>query len=517
MQLYFAGEPIMRNFTKKFLFLSTIALMMIQPVFAANNELDIINIDEVGSNNRIKFAYPGIEYRIVIAAYGGMYPFTWELLQSPTGMTIDEDTGEITWANPSIEDTGCTVQVKVTDSESLTDTESYTITVTSSTDRFLFVSTSDDGSPTGTISDPYGSLDDFWKSNQANKIVYLRGGTHTYPHNGSNSDRTIHRVNLESTNPIAFLGYPGETVYMDGEYGEADQYCWRMDNEDHYFQNIIFTNIYYYGIAIVGGSDHATFYNCIFQNTYSDADSHNQSSINTMSGDHNNLVVFGCTFDSHQSGSNYSAIECYDVNYSVIQNNVFGSTGTRGLFFKSNSDHVLVRHNQFFGMTTSYGGIQIYGSLSGAGQSNIEISFNLFKEDVHGIYIYAKNPDPPDVIRIFRNTFVGTDLVLHSNNEGTVYGSTAVYIENNILQNSLSDSSGYGDFNNGHIAFSEIEEAEYNNIDNNRSDNLTGTSGAVDEDGLLVNRGYVGTFGWETEDGMSIETPTDFRVISSYP
>ncbi|HOF42896.1 MAG TPA: hypothetical protein PLF86_03520, partial [Candidatus Moranbacteria bacterium] len=42
---------------------------------AANYPLEIINVEEVGENNRIRFAYPGIEYNVVIAAEGGAYPF----------------------------------------------------------------------------------------------------------------------------------------------------------------------------------------------------------------------------------------------------------------------------------------------------------------------------------------------------------------------------------------------------------------------------------------------------------
>lgn len=481
-------------------FLVIIFCLASSTLHAANYTLDIINVDEVGANNRIKYAYPGIEYKVVIAAFGGTYPFEWELLQSPAGMSIDSSTGEIAWSNPS---TGGTVQVKVTDAESNTDTESYTVSVTSSTDRFLFVATSDDGSPTGAIDDPYGSLDDFWGSDHGGKIVYLRSGVHEYPKTGTNDIRTINRVALESTNPLAYIGYPGETVTLDSENAGASSYCWYTSETDHYFQNIIFNDIYYYGMAIVGASTYLTVYDCTFTNTYSDDGHHNQGSINFMSGpSHTNLVIFGNIFSGHHSsgeGDNYHGIETYDVTESVIQDNEFNGTGNCGIFIKGSTSYIAIRHNVFSGPTEAwYGGVDIYGE---SGHHDIELSFNLFKDD-ESIFLRTTGGLSVAItdIKIFRNTILSS--IRYRNDDANINwqdGSVEVY--DNVIQNSITDSGTIpGDFNRDHFEYDDITQTEFDALTGDHIDNLVGSSGIVDSGGLLIGSyrdTYLGVVGFE--------------------
>lgn len=392
------------------------------------------------------------------------------------------------------------MEVKVTDSELSTDIESFTITVTSSTDKFLFVDTSDDGTPTGAIDDPYGSLDDFWTSDHTGKIVYFRSGTHIYPKTGVDWDRTIHRIRIEATNPIGYLGYPGETVTLNGEYsvGTAEEsYCWYTLIADNYFQNIIFDNIYYYGISVAGESDRLTIYDCTFQNTYSDDDSHNQSSINYMSGNnHDNQIIMGNTFSSHQSGSNYHGVETYDVVDSVIQDNTFNGTGKTNVFIKNSTEYVAIRHNTFNGPTTSYGGIDLYG---GVGHTDIEISFNLFKEN---FTVRSEDPSPATRVHIFRNTFLDEILFRSDTDASNVYAEGDFIIEDNVIQNDFVDSGSFPDFNSDHIKYDRFLEAEYDNLVAGMSDNVTGATSdnIVNTSGELQGSyrdTYLGVAGWE--------------------
>ncbi len=63
--------------------------------------------------NRFYKAYPGIDYDVRIAVTGGEYPFTYSLTKSPTGMIINKDTGEISWANPTVSNSPYAVSAKV--------------------------------------------------------------------------------------------------------------------------------------------------------------------------------------------------------------------------------------------------------------------------------------------------------------------------------------------------------------------------------------------------------------------
>jgi len=490
-----------------FLTVATALFLIIKDTSAANYPLEIINIDEVGEDNRIKFAYPGIEYKVVIAAFGGTYPFNWELLDSPVGMVIDSSTGEIIWNNPSI---GGTVEVRVIDSEGSVDVESYEVLVTNSTDRFLFVDVVNGYSLNeGSIDSPFRLLDDFWLSDHSGKIIYLRSGIYNYPKNGRYNDRTIHRVALDTGNPMAFLGYPNESIILDGENNGAESFCWYMGYPDHYFYNLIFNDIYYYGMAISGASNYLTVYNCTFTNTYSDSVHANQASINFMAGPaHNKLVIFGNTFSNHQSGSSYHGIETYDLVESVIQDNTFNATGNCGVFIKGTSRYIAIRHNVFNGPTSAwYGGIDLYG---GSGHHDIEVSFNLFKND-EKIFLRTNPPAPLAGINIFRNTILTKVTFRNEAFTGDVYGSGEITMYDNIIQSSLSDSgSAPGSFVENHIDYSYISVTDYNTLIAGMSDNLIGASGIVDENGMLTSeyQQYVGSRGWQTLTVSDTTPPT---------
>ena len=67
-------------------------------VMAANFPLEIISPrNSLDPNNRVLWACPGIEYNIRCSAIRGIYPYTWKLIITPTGMTINAYTGEIKW------------------------------------------------------------------------------------------------------------------------------------------------------------------------------------------------------------------------------------------------------------------------------------------------------------------------------------------------------------------------------------------------------------------------------------
>ena len=79
-----------------------VALMTTEAAFAAPYPLEITAPRaNLPSTHRMVRAYPGLLFNIRAAVVGGMYPFTYSLNNAPSGMTINSQTGEMNWPNPT--------------------------------------------------------------------------------------------------------------------------------------------------------------------------------------------------------------------------------------------------------------------------------------------------------------------------------------------------------------------------------------------------------------------------------
>ena len=58
-------------------------------------------------------AYPGIEYNYRLGVKGGEYPYNFTLVDGPSGMTINKNSGEILWTPASL--LTDTVVIKISD------------------------------------------------------------------------------------------------------------------------------------------------------------------------------------------------------------------------------------------------------------------------------------------------------------------------------------------------------------------------------------------------------------------
>jgi hypothetical protein len=504
--------------------------LLTSSVNASPYDLEIINVDEVGENNRIKYAYPNIKYKVVIAAFGGTSPYEWKLLKSPAGMEIDNSTGEIIWKNPTMEESGSTIQVEVTDSEGLSDKESFNITVTDSTNRFIFVDSNSYVGGNGSIENPYQNMDEFWAEDNSGTIIYLREGSHTYPkEKGSISERYTNRIVIKDNNPKSIIGFPGEEVLLNGESNGMAGYCFAPASiNDAYFENIIFTNNNYYALVWWGGK-YGTVYNCTFKNIYTSSKHANQGYINTMATDPptSNMLLSHNSFERIQNSQNndnfMSAVETYDVSNSTWQYNEISINATYGFFFKSSNDHVSIKHNRI--SQTSRGGVYIYGR----GLSDGVISFNFFDNDEIAFYSTRLTSDPDCInnIKVYRNTFTGapTFRSLYELSD-KVYKKDFITWKNNVIQNNLKNIGTIpGSFNRNNIHYQRISEIEYTRISNEMSNDLRGTSGIVDNNGRLTpefTKNYYGTHGWQTKkdehkniNNTKINKPNEFGIAKN--
>jgi hypothetical protein len=177
------------------------------------------------ANDRWTAAYPGLPYEVRCGVIGGVYPYQYALVNAPSGMTIDENTGKITWSSPSA-GTYSNIQVTVTDTKGTTVT-SAAWSITCATTRFRFFdavngNNSWDGtSPTfvsGTTG-PKQTMSAFWGIGSHTIIGYFLTGTYT------NSGMTVQSEGIRwgtfGNRPTIWLAYPNNTPVMDFEHDEG--------------------------------------------------------------------------------------------------------------------------------------------------------------------------------------------------------------------------------------------------------------------------------------------------------
>jgi len=479
-------------------------LSLVGLVSGANYDLDIINVDEVGADNRIRFAYPGIEYKVVIAAFGGTYPFDWELLEAPSGMVIDSSSGVISWSSPS---SGGNVRVRVTDVEGNSDTESYDVVVTDSVDRFVWMDASSGAGGDGSYSNPYRNFIDWYvegSGSHGGKIMYLREGTYDFEGIAGINKRGhgSYAVDFrDSYHPIAYLGYPGEDVYWSGSQGfngvdSGKFFDWVPSRaDDVYYQGLNFIEAYGYAVEPQGG-DYITFFDNHFEGLRAYGGYQNDAWIFFRDGDYSqNSVIVGNTFED---GSNTyaSGLKLYCVNYLVVENNIFDNFPDSGINIKSKIQYVAVRNNRISNINN---GINIGDSTPAI--SDVEISFNYIHDNSY-TGIYKNKAYGAGVHYFFRNTIVDP-FYFREIPATPVTGP--FYISNNVIVNSDPDD--------------HIRDSEHYSIEATRTvldDNLMGfpSDNLVDSNGNLVDRSLVGTYGWEVGEGGQVAICQDGETRS---
>lgn len=189
---------------------------------------------------RHRKAYPGLEYRIPISVQGGAYPFYFDIIEAPDGMSIgqtvwDSDYGVLSWT-PNVSHNGevfpVTIRVygqeyerETVDTVGPTSIDvSFVIRVTDSTEDFIFVDSSVSESGDGSIGSPIRTLIEvFGDGNDLvtypGRAVYLREGAYdTLTNNWHANKGYAHADNARK--PVVFLGYPGEDatiVFTNGK------------------------------------------------------------------------------------------------------------------------------------------------------------------------------------------------------------------------------------------------------------------------------------------------------------
>lgn len=445
---------------------------------AANFPLEITNIKPSGTGspaipatNRIFRAYPGIEYNIRAAVIGGAYPYTFSIDNAPAGMTIDKVKGEITWLNPQTN--AGPITLTVTDTENTKVNTSWSITVTTS--GFLFVNSSYSGIETGNFTQPYSSIYNMLYNTlngDNTRIIYFRGGDYILTDWESPSSNATNLTN----NPGTWLGYPGETVNIDGDERFFVTYATLI-----YFDKLNLSSFIDYGLLSSSDNDYMTVRRCNWSDiTGADSVNDNEGFIFVSNGSPGSYIVI-----QDNSFSNFTGAQAigslYNGTKTLIENNhIFdgGFSGAHGfctpIGIKTSNTYYTIRGNKIIlpGNATDF---EIYNELTIA--DHAEFLFNYVAKKSGG-NDQALRFFYPTYFYMFRNTFAGDISFIPGLSNGPYY------FTNNVLVGSLLNPTYV--------------------IQNN---NLTGTSGdnIISSEGLLTSRyeNYVGSRGWQLRDGST--------------
>jgi hypothetical protein len=384
------------------------------------------------SNDRIYAAYPGIEYNIGAAVYGGVPPFKYELTSNvPSGMEIDINSGEISWPSPTT-GTHSNIGFKCTDSVGTEVTSTWSITCATTRFRFFDAvngNNSWDGTTATFVSGTTGpkqTMSAFWGIGSATIIGYFLDGTYT------NAGMTVSadgiRWTTGTSRPSIWLAYPGHSPLVDFEHDEGVVEATQWDFVDGggspriYLDGMEFTRSGNKGFRMgpgAGPGDNTCIRRTYFHNFGPGADGANSAAIDFESGAYgsgttDNFVLQDCEFSHNTTptGPN-SAIKMYVTNKMLIERCYFHHMDISGedeeaIANKAGNVATCVRFCRSDNMDMgTYGGNQ---DDQPTGNCDAELSFNHFTADSgHCIRLnhnYSGGDDAGPAV-LLRNTFEG--------------------------------------------------------------------------------------------------------------
>ncbi|MEH6552350.1 MAG: Ig domain-containing protein [Pseudomonadales bacterium] len=463
-------------------------------------------------NNRFYRAYPGLQYQTQVATVGGAYPYTYGL-SGPSGMTINEDTGVITWPNPPASAIPYDVSTTVTDSESNTSQVAWTITVT--TEKFLFVdAVNGTSNATGTIDDPlktfvdvYGGTTyaDKYSDKRADHFVYFKTGT--YFVDGYTGGQ--YKLQYTAKHPMVLMAYPGESPVLD-----MSQHCVWMEtqSDNFYVEGFEVTPISgpensRFAFRIGGNSNDVTLRNNYFHNLDATSGSNNQAVImaTKTSTSGSNWAVQNNRFEDIYHG--YGIIG-YTVENLLFADNMMkrfdDPTGTSShpIGPKEGTSKWFIRNNRI--LNSEDHGIWLFYNSDSHNFGDIEISYNMVQMDSDNglaLSVNQTRAESGGAVHVFRNTFIGNiTLFAMGDNVGPIA------MKDNVVINSMASTI--------------VCESCYNmdNVSNNGQLEGSTSDNIVDRKGDLIGQytNRVGLVGYQVS-GSSIKSqplaPNSLKAI----
>jgi hypothetical protein len=467
------------------------------------------------------------QYKIPLGVSFGAFPYVYQLLSGPPGMTIGATVWNTAWgtgSNPAFTDAAnagygyllwtptatlgspATVSVLVTDQQHNTLTITFTVSTSGDTSHFIFVDAvnGNDSTGTGTISAPWQTFTHATTGN-ATKLLYLRQGTYTVVHNSNARNINYYILNTNSQ-PSALMGFPGDTAPIldissssiatpTGGSG-TDLFMQRLNPNGY---DATATNAKFYWEQQPGVAGYRQTFDLI---TWTNSgvgtqgtdmggvafyfDGYDQSSnLNNYTWYQfiNNYTESGRSQPGRQ-GNNYVGCSCYSTQYTLVQGMVFlqsGYTMDQFGYFKVN-----VVNSCFRGCTVNVGSGSYIWAVSYGGQIS---GFMYNNESCYTTAVGAGNgidmgidPDNYGALWCYRNSVVGSRGI----STGAAGGGPIVF-DNNAAQG--------GTLPTGSFVVT--------------SGNIIAASGLLDSNGKLTSTyaSYLGTVGAQIALASSTATP----------
>lgn len=417
------------------------------PVIAIGAPLEIIQPRAgLDINNRFYRAYPGLLYEVQIAAIGGTYPNSYQLVSGPNGLTVDGATGVISWPNPPASQTPVSVSVRVIDESGAQATVTWPVTVTTTGFRFVDAvngKTAANGG-NGTLASPWKSMADWYinkyDSTYRNVFLYFRAGTY----------RTLDapledgwRLALPGNKPVVWLAYPGEKPVIDVTGSHVSAY---PDISDLYMDGLEFRNwTTNFAFALESGGSNNTFRKNIFRRLPAGAGGGgtNASGIFLSRGETvSNYVAIVDNKFLEVHGQGYGILG-YNGSKVLVQGNEFSDftvSDSKAIGPKMNNSLWFIRDNR---IDIAYGqGVWID---TYAYTSQIEVSYNFVRSlNDYPFWVGQEDADYGAIVS-YRNTYLGDPIAVSNlrNGRGPVSFTNDVIINSSTAANGITtpDSS----------------------------------------------------------------------------
>jgi hypothetical protein len=425
----------------------------------------------IGDESRYSKAYPGIEYRVPIVVLGGAWPFRYELVTAPSGMSIGQthgsnDYGIVSWPSPAAGDHP--VSVKVTDQEGATSTVDFGIAVTESGFLFVDAVNGSDSNP-GTLAAPMKTMagwfgTDKYDDTHAGAFVYYRTGT--YRTDAAPIEDGIRIALTGKTKPVVHLAYPGEKPVFDVRNAHIALYG---GNSDLYFQGLtwdhVFDNNAYKGVAIESNTPRVIVFENVFLKATDEAPIGSNGTMLFAANGEEFGEHWAIVNNEFADLTNGGAFEVYSVSDSVFEGNTLAHNAGGGLYLKNAGVRWTVRNNRgsadnsnFLFRSDAYNGLTAV--------HDVEVCWNNYASSGTGWELGYEAKDY-GTHWVYRNTWqVGHHRILNAT-------AGSVLLTRDVVQHD-------GQYENGILLENTTIVPEVEDL-------LVGTSGLVDANGTLTS------------------------------